>query len=364
LRSAAECGCGPTDDFDAREAIAALNREVARLTEMMGASSGAGASGPTTRGLAVGENGASDDSGAAPAVAPPTAPDAETRIEAFASHAPSSMQDALRSFARKIVTQADVARGVAQAAAPTELKRIVGGDTVPPGGFSSCCCIGDATDWFCTGVLVAPQVVLTAAHCGRQITRVMVGGNQVKPFLSSDAIIVPVRQVIVHPDYRRSPLDQNDINVLILAKPAGVPPVAIASPDQLRKAQDVQLVGFGYNDPERPIGFGTKRQVNAPIGAIKLKDEDLSDLERFLGFHADYEFVAGRKALGRDTCNGDSGGPAYIPTSNAFVVAGLTSRATREATVNCGDGGIYVRPDRFRDWIASVVAGAGLGPLP
>jgi endonuclease G len=39
---------------------------------------------------------------------------------------------------------------------------------------------------------------------------------------------------------------------------------------------------------------------------------------------------------------------------------GLTSRATHEAEDNCGDGGIYVRPDKHLDWIESVVAAHGI----
>jgi endonuclease G len=74
--------------------------------------------------------------------------------------------------------------------------------------------------------------------------------------------------------------------------------------------------------------------------------------------------VAGRKGLGKDTCNGDSGGPAYLRQAGGYVVAGLTSRATRSAAVNCGDGGIYVRPSAFRDWINGVLAEAGLPALP
>ena len=128
-------------------------------------------------------------------------------------------------------------------------------------------------------------------------------------------------------------------------------------------AEEVELVGFGYNDPNRPVGFGTKRQVTAPI--LKLPtDTDLGSLPTTLGFHPEYEMVAGRKALGKDTCNGDSGGPAYIRQAGAFVVAGLTSRATLSATVNCGDGGIYVRSSAFRDWINGVLAESGLPPLP
>ena len=101
------------------------------------------------------------------------------------------------------------------------------------------------------------------------------------------------------------------------------------------------------------------------MGALRRNaGDDLAQLEAVTGFHSDYEFVAGRKALGKDTCNGDSGGPAYIDTPASPVLAGLTSRSMRGADVRCGAGGIYVRVDRFKPWINEVLASAGQAPLP
>jgi endonuclease G len=192
----------------------------------------------------------------------------------------------------------------------------------------------------------------------------MVGGSKVTPGLDTSARIVPVQLVEVHSGYR-SQSHENDINLLILSEPANVPPVAIATFEQIRAATSARLVGFGYNDPTRPLGFGTKRQVDVPMAPIVTlaETESLSALEAQMGFHAAYEFVAGRKGLGLDTCNGDSGGPAYLSTLNGYVLAGLTSRATRSATLPCGDGGVYVRPDKYVDWINCVLRRAGLPPL-
>jgi len=50
--------------------------------------------------------------------------------------------------------------------------------------------------------------------------------------------------------------------------------------------------------------------------------------------------------------------------SDGVAVAGLTSRATRDADVSCGAGGIYVRTDFFRNWINEVLASNGLPALP
>ncbi|HMB07579.1 MAG TPA: trypsin-like serine protease, partial [Isosphaeraceae bacterium] len=358
-----DCGCGEAHGFDAREAIAALSRDVVRLGDVIAALQ-ATTRASVDRGLGEPEApiGAPGEAAGMPDVALTAV---EQRVEAVAAQAPEAIRARIRDFARRAAIQADVARGILPPATPTELHRIVGGDLVPRGGFPSCCCIGDPTRWFCTGVVVAPTVVLTAAHCGANITRVMAGGNQVRPNLDADARQMAVRAVRVHPNYRGQPFHENDITVLILASPANVPPTPLATAEQLQAATEVELVGFGYNDPNRPLGFGTKRRVTAPLGPIRLApDDDLGGLPSLFGFHPEYEFVAARKGLGRDTCNGDSGGPAYIRDAGGrFVVAGLTSRATREATVNCGDGGIYVRPDMFRSWINEVLTSVGLGGL-
>jgi endonuclease G len=366
LRQAAECGCSGGGTFDARAAVAALARDLAQLADTVASHPQQANAAPATGGpraaAAGGAGGAR--SGAGPVTLPP---EAEERIEATVAAAPEPLKERARSFARRVAEQAEIARGRATAPTPTEVTRIVGGDLVPAGGFPECCCIGDATDWFCTGVMVAPQVVLTAAHCGAQISRVLLKGNNVRQ-IGSDSLVVPVRQAVIHPDYRAHPRNENDISVLILARPAGVAPVPIATPKQLRDAAQVRLVGFGYNDPVRPVGFGLKRQVTVDMGFLRVSPDetDLEPLEQLHGFHAAYEFTAGRKALGRDTCNGDSGGPAYLilGADGSRAVAGLTSRATRDAIANCGDGGIYVRPDQFYDWISSVMRSAGLSPLP
>ncbi len=368
-----DCGCGePGEAFDAREALAVLSRDLARLTEVVAAQARTSASAaeaaepqaaPRSRSRKRGQAAAPEAGGMetrAISAAEADAPD--ERVARLVDAAPDDMKDMVREFALTVTRQDDVAKGLIPVPRPSELERIVGGGTVPPGGVPSCVCIGSATQWFCTGVLVAPKVVLTAAHCGSSITRILIG-NQAVPYQSGR--VVAVRQVILHPKYVGPPFHENDIIVLILDTNAGVPPALVASPAQLVSAKEVQLVGFGFDDKQATRGFGTKREVRAPMGALRRNaGDDLAQLEAVTGFHSDYEFVAGRKALGKDTCNGDSGGPAYIDTPASPVLAGLTSRSMRGADVRCGAGGIYVRVDRFKPWINEVLASAGQAPLP
>ena len=361
MQAAGDCGCGDAS-FDAREAVAALGREVARLTEIVAAQGraqeGLAAPAPTRAVRAAGTR----SIGAAPEELAGAAAMEDERVKRMVEAAPDALKDSVREFARTVVMQQDIDLRRIPVPPPSQLERIVGGNRVQAGRIPSCVCIGSATQWFCTGVVVAPRVVLSAAHCGAEITRILIG-DQVTPSIVGR--VVAVRQAVIHPRYRAHPFNENDINVLILDAPAAIPPAPLATAAQLAAAEMVHLVGFGYNDPTLPKGFGEKREVNVPIGPLKRSDADnLSQFEALTGFHADYEFVAGRKGLGKDSCNGDSGGPAYIDTDTGLVVAGLTSRATRDADVNCGAGGIYVRTDFFRDYVNSVLASNGLPALP
>lgn len=340
------------DGFDPKAAIEALSRDVARLTNVVARQAETVLAAPGPRSI----EGGGDD--------PRLAPADDGRVEAIAAASSDEARETVRAFARLLVGQSDIARGLRPVPEARELERIVGGEEVSPGGFPHCVCIGTPDQWMCTGVLVAPRVVLTAAHCGGAIDRIAIG-TQVTPGLSPDTRTVAVQRVAIHPGYRRHPVSENDITVLILAAPAMAAPARLAREADILASANVHLVGFGHNDPQQPRGFGRKRQVSIDLPPIIRGGQygDTARLESLLGFHGEYEFVAGRKALGRDSCNGDSGGPAYIRVGGDYRVAGLTSRATREAVRNCGDGGIYVRPDHFRAWIDEIVAAGGLPPL-
>lgn len=318
------CGCGGVE-FDAKSAIDALSRDVARLTEAVAAMAAPPA--------AWGERSIGAAAGAARSVAAPE------RSIATAGESAEAILARVRFDPR----------------AAADITRIVGGAPVSPGEFPYTCCIGSFAQYFCTGVLIGKRIVVTAAHCGSSIANVYFG--DAIPSEGGTGIIVPVKRVIIHPDYDRFAFVRNDITVLILSKDAPVDPVDVASGAELSSASDVTLVGFGFSDPMKPIGFGTKRKVTVPMGVARRDDaEDLSALEQRFGFSSHHEFVAGRKLLGRDSCNGDSGGPAFVDAGGTIKVAGVTSRATREAMVNCGDGGIYVRLDQYLEWIAGVTA--------
>lgn len=254
------------------------------------------------------------------------------------------------------------ARALETAAA---LIRIVGGRPTPRGSYPECCLIGQTHPngshaWYCTGVLIHPRIVLTAGHChdpreGLKPSLVALGAEKQTDL--GHAEIVGTKRTVVHPDYASTGF--HDICVLVLRRAARTAPTAVATAAELKTAERTTLVGFGRNDLASSRGFGIKREVEVPIKHLRRrKEDDLDDAEERLGFESDFEFVAGGD--GFDSCNGDSGGPAYIGTKAQRKVAGVTSRGTDMMRNPCGDGGIYTRVDVHLPFIQRVAKEAGV----
>src|SRR5262249_10340831 len=145
---------------------------------------------------------------------------------------------------------------------------VLGGE--PTNNFQECVAVGRSRDWIASGVLIGPNVVLTAASVCEEdksggVTRVCVG-KDVHP-KNAEGWVFKVKQVFRYTDFKREGL-QNDLALLILEDNVEgrlATPAPRATKEQIEAAKEVVVVGFGVNDEAGVRGFGVRRQATIPI---------------------------------------------------------------------------------------------------
>ena len=212
-------------------------------------------------------------------------------------------------------------------------------------------------DYFCTGTLIAPRVVLTAAHCLESITasEVEVGFKTLTGLNVPNDRRVGVTRLISHSDYgwdrpetHESGLSEvNDIAALVLSSAIDQPTTPVLAQNQVDQVltvnTDLVISGFGINNLET----GTSGVLH--VGTVPLAAKN------------QHELLAGQRGNETDTCNGDSGGPVYLEQNGQRVLVGVTSRASGYAQINCGDQGIYTLAPSYLDWINTNIPEAAEG---
>jgi hypothetical protein len=217
------------------------------------------------------------------------------------------------------------------AAAPA--RAIVGGTEAPAGGAVM---VLSSKGGVCTGIVLAPDTVLTAGHCAAD------GEHRVHFRDAAGApVLVEIAARAVHPGYDAGAAKarRRSIDLALLRTatplPARFAPVTLSAALP-RAGERLTLSGYGAAKSGDPRSTGTYRSVGLPV----------------IEPHGPSRILVWLKGAAGGGCQGDSGGPITAPDGSVLALAAWVGGTCGGLTQ-----GILVGPQR--GWIDRVLAGWG-----
>ena len=241
----------------------------------------------------------------------------------------------------------------------TTALRIIDGDVVPspnpyPWAVSLTfgCSDNPQAQFQCAGSLIQSNVVLTAAHCWDFDCEATPWGIATTGLDRTDPDEgLRVLGKVTHPGYNPNTLSDDIAFWVMDGEFQNVGTFASLPTGNIRESAKVTIAGWGLTENGRSsqvlLRAGVEVQPDATCGQLFPQT-----------YREDTQLCAGTDGGGKDSCNGDSGGPLFTTGDGCAQLEGLTSYGSPD----CGslDGAVYTRIIAYVGWIEATMAEVGV----
>ena len=221
----------------------------------------------------------------------------------------------------------------------------------------------------CAGSLIQPNVVLTAAHCVKDVKKedlkIKAGlwnvNTKNQQYPSEERA---VSQIVSHPEFVNDGKQiKNDIALIVLEKPFDLADhiglACVAKKDHVEKSKVCYAAGWGKESQDGKAATVLKKML---LPTVTKEDCEKKLKTKTPNFTVpDNAICAGGDKA--STCIGDGGAALTCqvepPTENRYVQSGITSSGA--GCVN-EIPGVYTKVAAYRDWIDEQVRKLGLEP--